>query len=95
MSYTADKSGYKAVVKYTEDTATVSNPVKISNDIPHGAYFAVTPKPVYYDDYGGESAYLGSRLAPYVVEGFSEGRGTYLDEYGSEVYDPGQVIYRK
>lgn len=85
VSYTADKNGYKAVVKYTEDTAT---PQYHSNG--GSTYFPVTPKPAYYDDYGGESAYLGSKLAaPYVVE------GQLFDEYGNEVYDPRQVVYRK
>lgn len=110
VSYTADKEGYKAVVKYTEDGTHRQHIYDNSEKIESAPdYFTVTPRPVYYNDYGSESAYLGSKLAPYVVDEFGEGRqqqqhhqqqnGAILDEYGdvyeSDVYDTRQVVYRK
>lgn len=92
VSYTADKNGYKAVVKYTED-GDVTPRQHIYDNLEKIGNFAVTASPVYYNnDYGVESDYFGSKLAPYVVDGR---QGTILGEYGGEVYDPRQVVYRK
>lgn len=99
MSYTADKDGYKAVVKYTDDGTATTTPSQqhIDDNLEKIENFGVTARPVYYNnDYGGESAYFGSTLAPYMVEWRHGQHGEIFGGvYEGEVYDPRQVVYRK